>query len=107
MIVGQNYLNVDLATRGLYRVVSGDGIEYSGLHEYADIHAICYAVCIKEDTLYWEFDNILADVPDTYAVWLSFDDCCYHARPMDYVPDWYEIKVGTVKELNQWLHLIC
>jgi len=106
MIIGSNYLNIDLATHGLYRVVTGDGMEMSGLFPYAEIHMICFCICIKEDTLYREFDNVLADVPDTYAIWLSFDDLCYHAKHMDYVQEMHELYIGTIEEIKKWLRVI-
>ncbi len=110
MIVGENFLNIDRTPRGLYRVISADGVEQSGLFEYDEVHAICYVMCIKEDCLLNEFDDvnsILADVPEDYVVYLSFDDGYYHAKHMDYVQELHEISIGKVKELSKWVQQIC
>ncbi len=110
MIVGENFLNIDITPRGLYRVISADGVEKSGLFEYDEVHAICYSICVKEDCLLNEFTgygSILENVPEDYMVWLDFSDGYYHARPTDYSPKWFEIAIGSVKEINTCLQQVC
>jgi hypothetical protein len=105
MVISDNCLNIDETPRG-WRVVGGDGLEQSGIHSREEIHALCCALCICEKSYYVNPKQVLSMSGGT-NMWLDFQTGFYIVRDSGYVPEWYEIYIGTTEEVNQWLNLIC
>jgi len=107
MRVGTNTLNITYTDDDMWCVVSPGGVRLSKWQsEREQANVLCCALCVKDDPDCVDRIEILAaeHMYRPWHVWLSFADGCYYAYHERYrVPQWYEIYIGTAKEIDTCL----
>lgn len=97
VILGDNFMNIEMHHDGMYRVVTRRGKELASGLSRDKANTACCALCIPKVD-----DGLDTDM----LVYLSFQDMQYRAADSGYVPEWHEIMIGPLSDVVRWQNIL-